>query len=476
MSLFARHDPATQELVWQGRTASPEDIKTAFIEARKQLSAWSALPMSERVPFLERFQERVDQDREEIATCISQETGKPLWDTRNEVQTLYTKVQFTLDAYSARCADRIVSHPLCQSITRHRPLGVALLLGPFNFPVHIPHGHLLPALLTGNTIIWKPSPYTPKTAERMMQLWQSTGLPAGVLQLLQGGSETGIALVNSPGWDLLTYTGSSAVGQQILHATQNMPDKLIALEMGGNNPLVVSIVTDLDAAAYTIIQSAFMSSGQRCSCTRRLIVIEQENTPLLLQTLVEWTQKLSIGPYSQIPEPFMGPLITPEAAQSILHAQEELLAKHAKPLLLAKQLPLGKAFLSPGILDVTDVKEREDRELFGPFLQVIRVRSMSEAIREANNTHYGLTAGLLSNDHEEYRHFFQEIRAGVIQWNMPTTGVSSAQPFGGVGWSGNFRPSGFYAIDACCYPVASMERPLLALPKDKEYLPGIPGL
>lgn len=472
MSLFARHDPATDTLIWQGRTASAEEIEQAFIEAQDALASWSKLTVSERIPFLEHFKALVDKKREELATCISQETGKPLWDAKAEVQTLYAKVQYTIEAYSARCRERVVENPLCQNITRHRPLGVAVVLGPFNFPLHIPNGHILPALLMGNTVIWKPSPLTPKSPECLMAIWQEVGLPKGVLQVLQGGSETGVALVASPGWDLLAYTGSSHVGQHILHATRNMPDKLVALEMGGNNALVVSQVTDLTAAAYTIIQSAFLSAGQRCTCARRLIVIENENTNLLLKTVVEWTKKLSIGAYSESPEPFMGPLINPEAVDAILTAQDTLMRKQAKPLLLADRLPLGRAFISPGILDVTDVVEREDKELFGPFLQVLRVRSMDEAIREANNTHYGLTAGLLSNDYNEYTYFFEHVRAGLINWNVPLTGASSAMPFGGIGWSGNYRPSGFYAIDSCCYPVASMEKPLLTLPK--EYLPGIP--
>lgn len=472
MSLFARHDPATNALIWQGRTASTEELEQAFIDARNALAAWSRLKVEERIPFLENFRSLVDQKRAALAECISQETGKMLWDAKAEVQTLYAKVEHTLDAYSARCKERIIENPLCQSITRHRPLGVAVVLGPFNFPLHIPNGHILPALLMGNTVIWKPSPLTPKSAECLLSIWQEVGLPKGVLQVLQGGSETGVALVASSGWDLLAYTGSSHVGQQILHATRNMPDKLVALEMGGNNALVIGQITDLTAAAYTIIQSAFLSTGQRCTCARRLVLVENENTPLLLKTLVEWTKKLSIGIYSDSPEPFMGPLITPEAVDHILSAQETLIRKQANPLLLAERLELGKAFISPGIVDVTDVVEREDKELFGPFLQVIRVRSMDEAIREANNTHYGLTAGLLSNDYNEYVHFFEHVRAGLINWNVPLTGASSAMPFGGIGWSGNYRPSGFYAIDACCYPVASMEKPLVHPPQ--ELLPGIP--
>lgn len=472
MSLFARHDPATDELVWQGRTASTEEIATAFVKARLQFEIWSALSLSERTLFLERFQLRVDQERKMLATCISQETGKPLWDAHTEVQALYTKIALTLEAYSVRCADRIVETSFGQGITRHRPLGVALLLSPFNFPAHIPHGHLLPALLTGNTVIWKPSPYTPKTAEVLMGIWKSTGLPEGVLQVLQGDGETGAALVASNQWDLLTYTGSSHVGHKILEATRQMPEKLIALEMGGNNALIVDSFSEISAAVYTIIQSAFLSAGQRCTCARRLIVVKQDNTNKLMETLIEWTQRLSIGPYSKIPEPFMGPLINAEAVDDILKAQENLIWHGAKPLLTARRLPeLSKAFITPGILDVTGVTEREDRELFGPFLQVTFVNTLDEALVEANNTRYGLTAGLISDDPNAYTRFFQKVRAGVVNWNMPLTGSSSAMPFGGIRWSGNYRPAGFYAIDACCYPVASMERS--ALLKPASYLPGV---
>jgi succinylglutamic semialdehyde dehydrogenase len=178
---------------------------------------------------------------------------------------------------------------------------------------------------------------------------------------------------------------------------------------------------------------------------------------------VRMTRNIRVGKYTDSPEPFMGPVISPAAAKRVLDAQDELLKRGATALLPMKRLD-DRAMLSPGILDVTHI-DRTDVEIFGPLLQVIRVRDFDEAIREANNTRYGLAAALFSDDRALYEEFFCRIRAGVVNWNRPTTGASGALPFGGIGRSGNHRPSGYFAVDYCAYPIASMESPKLEMPK-----------
>jgi succinylglutamic semialdehyde dehydrogenase len=281
---------------------------------------------------------------------------------------------------------------------------------------------------------------------------------------VQGGRDTGGALAQHPGIDGLFFTGSSRTGQWLAELFARTPGKILALEMGGNNPLVVWSARDHHAAALLTAQSAYLSAGQRCTCARRLIVSAGPDGDAFLAELTRLVATIRVGPFSDRPEPFMGPVISALAAQEILRAQSALIAAGAQPLVKTKWLRGGSGLLSPGLLDVTAVPARTDEEIFGPLLQVIRVPDFSDALREANATHYGLAAGLLSDDAALYARFRDEVRAGVINWNQPLTGASGAAPFGGVGTSGNHRPSAYFAADYCSYPVASIEVPELKMP------------
>jgi succinylglutamic semialdehyde dehydrogenase len=285
-----------------------------------------------------------------------------------------------------------------------------------------------------------------------------------VLNLLQGARETGIALAANPGIDGLFFTGSSRTGNHLHQQFAGRPDKILALEMGGNNPLVVDEVADLDAAVYTIIQSAFISAGQRCTCARRLLVPQGAWGDTLLARLVAVSSTIEVGAFDQQPAPFMGSVISLGAAKALMDAQEHLLANGAVALLEMTQPQAQAALLTPGILDVTAVADRPDEELFGPLLQVIRYADFEAAIAEANDTDYGLAAGLLSDSEARYQQFWLESRAGIVNWNKQLTGAASSAPFGGVGASGNHRASAYYAADYCAYPVASLETPSLVLP------------
>jgi succinylglutamic semialdehyde dehydrogenase len=234
--------------------------------------------------------------------------------------------------------------------------------------------------------------------------------------------------------------------------------------MGGNNPLLVDQVQDVEAAVYTIIQSAFISAGQRCTCARRLLVPAGSWGDALLARLVEVCRQIKVGRYDEQPAPFMGSVISLQAAQQLLAAQADLLARGATALLTMTQPQADAALLTPGIVDVTAVAARPDEEFFGPLLQVIRYSSFEAAIAEANNTAFGLAAGLLSDDKARYEQFWLESRAGIVNWNKQLTGAASTAPFGGIGASGNHRPSAYYAADYCAYPVASLECESLSLP------------
>ncbi|RMH86442.1 succinylglutamate-semialdehyde dehydrogenase [Pseudomonas sp. AOB-7] len=457
-------DPVSQAVIWQGRGASAAQVDQAVQAARAAFSLWAAHSLDGRIAVLERFAACLKTHADELARAIGEETGKPLWEAATEVTSMVNKVAISIQSYRERTGEK--SGPLADAtaVLRHKPHGVVAVFGPYNFPGHLPNGHIVPALLAGNCVLFKPSELTPKVAELTVKCWAEAGLPAGVLNLLQGGRETGVALAGHPGIDGLFFTGSSRTGN-LLHAQfAGRPDKILALEMGGNNPLIVDQVADIDAAVYTIVQSAFISAGQRCTCARRLLVPQGQWGDALLARLVQVAAGLKVGRFDAQPAPFMGSVISLQAAAQLLQAQADLLAKGATALLAMTQPQAGAALLTPGILDVTAVAERPDEEFFGPLLQVIRYADFDAAIAEANATVYGLAAGLLSDSKARYEQFWLHSRAGIVNWNKQLTGAASTAPFGGVGASGNHRASAYYAADYCAYPVASLESDTLVLP------------
>ena len=457
-------DPVSQAVLWQGRGATAAQVDAAVASARGAFSLWAAHSLDGRIAVLERFAACLKSRADEVARAIGEETGKPLWEAATEVNSMVGKVAISIQSYRERTGEK--SGPLgdATAVLRHKPHGVVAVFGPYNFPGHLPNGHIVPALLAGNCVLFKPSELTPKVAELTVQCWIEAGLPEGVLSLLQGGRETGVALAGHPGIDGLFFTGSSRTGN-LLHAQfAGRPDKILALEMGGNNPLIVDQVADVDAAVYTIVQSAFISAGQRCTCARRLLVPQGEWGDALLARLVQVVGQIKVGRFDEQPAPFMGSVISLQAAAQLMQAQQHLLAGGASALLAMTQPQADAALLTPGILDVTAVNDRPDEEFFGPLLQVIRYDSFEAAIAEANATVYGLAAGLLSDSRARFEQFWLHSRAGIVNWNKQLTGAASTAPFGGIGASGNHRASAYYAADYCAYPVAGLESDSLTLP------------
>ena len=457
-------NPVSQQVIWQGQGADAGQVEAAVQAARQAFAGWARQPLEARINVLEAFAASLNAHADELARCIGEETGKPLWEAATEVTSMVNKVAISIQSHAERTGEK--SAPLADATAalRHKPHGVVAVFGPYNFPGHLPNGHIVPALLAGNCVLFKPSELTPKVAELTVRCWAEAGLPAGVLNLLQGGRDTGMALAANAGLDGLFFTDSSATGNLLHQQFGGQPGKILALEMGGNNPLVVEQVQDLDAAVYTIIQSAFISAGQRCTCARRLLVPEGAWGDRLLERLVQVCASLEVGEYDRQPAPFMGSVISLTAAQALLQAQDQLLNSGAVSLLAMTQPRADAALLTPGILDVTHALGRRDEELFGPLLQVVRYVDFESAIAEANATQYGLAAGLLSDSEQRYREFWLRSRAGIVNWNKQLTGAASSAPFGGVGASGNHRASAYYAADYCAYPVASLEAPALGLP------------
>jgi succinylglutamic semialdehyde dehydrogenase len=339
-----------------------------------------------------------------------------------------------------------------------------VVLGPYNFPAHLPNGHIVPALIAGNVAILKPSEKTPAVGEFLLGCFHRAGVPEAVVQLLIGGPEEGKALVAHDGIDGVLFTGSAQVGIAINRKLAATPGKMVALEMGGNNPIVLWDTPKIPDAAMLIVQSAFTSAGQRCTAARRLIV----KSSLYDQTIDELKGLISrivIGAPFDDPAPFMGPVIDETAADQLTESFLYLMTHGGRPIAHMRRPRQGLPFVTPGLIDTTAIADRPDVELFGPLLQVIRVDDFDQAIAEANNTRFGLSASLIGGNPQDYSRFWANIRAGIVNWNRPTNGASSAAPFGGIGYSGNHRPAAFYAADYCAYPVASteMEQPRASL-------------
>ena len=224
-------------------------------------------------------------------------------------------------------------------------------------------------------------------------------------------------------------------------------------------------MNDLKAAVYNTIQSAYITAGQRCTCARRLIVMDDQQGQEFVKQLIGATSAIKVGPAGTETEPFMGPVISNAASEQLMDAQEKLIELGAKPLLPMQRIVADKPFVSPGILDVSSIENVPDEEYFGPLLQLVFVKNMDEAIAEANNTRFGLAAGILTDNDEVWEQFYRLSRAGIVNRNRPLTGASGSAPFGGIGASGNHNASAYYAADYSAYPVASLEDDKLALPE-----------
>jgi succinylglutamic semialdehyde dehydrogenase len=462
---FESIDPAKNASVWEGKAASSAQVDKAVLAARDAFVDWSLSSFESRLKIVKRFAALLEEHKTELGGLIAKETGKPEWEALTEVGAMIGKAGISERAYHERTGTVENPMPAGRAVLRHRPHGVVAVFGPYNFPGHLPNGHIIPALLAGNTIVFKPSDLTPLVAEFAVRLWQKAGIPDGVLNLIQGKVETGKALANHEQIDGLFFTGSSNTGKLLHEQFAGNPGKILALEMGGNNPLIVTTVDDVKAAVHDIIQSAFITAGQRCTCARKLFLPATPAGDALLEALVNTTKRIKVGHYDAAEQPFMGTMVSAGAAAQMLSAQNKLLDMGAKALLALTHMDTQTGFVSPGIIDVTSIAQQvPDEEHFGPLLKVYRYTELDEAIALANNTKFGLSAGLLADEQADYDYFLPRIRAGIVNWNRPITGASGAAPFGGIGESGNHRASAYYAADYCAYPVASVELDKVTLP------------
>jgi succinylglutamic semialdehyde dehydrogenase len=454
MASLTSTEPATGATLWTGEEGNPD---TEVVAARAAWAGWASRSLSYRVETLRRFANVARARIEPFSDLIARETGKPLWEARTEVEAVVNKVDISVSAYADRTSQRRLEGALGARVAvRHKPHGVLAVLGPYNFPAHLPNGHIVPALIAGNAVVFKPSEKTPAVGEYLVKLYHEAGVPEGIVRCVQGGPATGKALAAHAGIDGLLFTGSARAGGALHRQFAETPHKMLALEMGGNNPLVVWNARDVQAAAAMTVQSAYLSAGQRCTAARRLIVEDGQHQELI-DTIVKLIDRLIVDHPHASPAPFMGPVIDNEAADHLQDAFIDLTGKGGRAIRRLDRKSGNLPFLTPALIDVTEVERRPDEEMFGPVLQVIRVKDFDAALAEANATRYGLAASLIGGSPELYDRFWASIRAGVVNWNKPTNGAPSTAPFGGIGLSGNHRPSAYYAADYCAYPVTSSE-------------------
>lgn len=456
-AIVSRNPAQPDQVVWSG-SPDASHVDQAVAAAREAFPKWAALPMDERIEYLRRWQEVTKQHAEELAGLICDEMGKTMAETRFEANALAGKVDITLDEVSMNRV-REYEVAVTQSragFCRYKPHGVMVVIAPFNFPAHLANGHFVPAMLMGNTIVLKPSEKTPAVGQKLAEMMEESGLPRGVFNLVQGAGDVAAKLVNHNDVDGILFTGSWPVGRKILESNLDRPGRIVALEMGGNNPAVVLDDANFKQAVVECVRAAYATSGQRCTCSRRLIV-QSGIAKEFIASFARTASSLVVGPGRSDSPVFMGPVVTEEAADAVIDFQRDLVGRGGKVILeAARPSNMAGHFVSPGLVEVERFTLEDDREVFGPLARISVVDTLDQAIAQANATEYGLAASIFTTDDASYERFFREVHSGCINRNTGTAGASSKLPFGGWGKSGNHRPAAAFSVEYCAYPIANM--------------------
>jgi succinylglutamic semialdehyde dehydrogenase len=446
--------------------------------ARKAFTAWRRMPMSQRADLLKKYQVALKRREEELTETLAREVGKPLWESKTEVTAMIGKVDVTLNE-SIKLIEDIEIPKIMEGtngVCRHRPLGVMAVIGPFNFPGHLPNGHIVPALLTGNTIVFKPSEKAPFVGQLMAECFQEAGFPAGVFNLVQGEKEVGRRLCVHENVNGVLFTGSYEVGTRIKQDTLQQHWKLLALEMGGKNSSIIWSDADLDVALHETLFSAYVTSGQRCSATSR-IMIHRSLVDEFVTRFHDRAKAFTIG--HPLDNPFMGPLVEAASVDRYMKFIGIASREGCELVMRGKALELEWKgnYVTPSICLVQDSSVEAARksvyqqtELFAPNVSITAVDDIEQAVALANVTQYGLVASVFSKDRAIYEKFWDGLEVGLVNWNKSTVGASSRLPFGGLKKSGNHFPTALSATTYCTYPVASLE---VAEPKLVATSPGL---
>lgn len=471
---FEVRSPAdTSDVV--GRHAwARSQVDEAVMAARAAFVAWRKLGQPARASLLKAYQSQLKAHSDALAQCIAREIGKPLWEAKTEVAAMVTKVDVSLGEGAAHVRELKLDD--LPGEIRHRPHGVAAVIGPFNFPGHLPNGQLVPALLMGNTVVFKPSDKGAGTAVLMAKCFEAAGFPPGVFNLVQGAVPVAERLVTHPGIDALLFTGSVSVGQRLVAANAHRPGLMIALELGGKNASLVFDDCDLERTARELVFSGFATAGQRCTATSRIIVTRGLASKLV-DRLAQLTRSIRVGHVFD-EGVFMGPVISEATRTQLLAAQQKAVAAGCEPVVAGGSFEVpGRAgfYVRPALHvapnGVTRVAGYTDTELFAPDLSVLTVDSVDEAIAVANDTEFGLSAAVFTSSAQTFERCADEVRVGVLHWNRSSAGASGRLPFGGIRASGNHRPAGILMGQSCTYPLGV----LLPAPGQPP-LPSWPGI
>lgn len=465
--------PADQNDVVLQASWSTSQVDKAVDAARTAFSTWRKTSPTDRAQALHRYQAALRAHQHELAHAISREIGKPRWEAHTEVQAMISKVDITLNEGLAFTKDVHIEN--LPGEIRYRPHGVVAILGPFNFPGHLPNGQLVPALASGNTVVLKPSDKGPLTARWMAQCIQEANFPPGVFNVVQGGVSVAEHLSTHPGIDALLFTGSLGVGQRIVAANAHRPGLLIALELGGKNASLVLDDADIPRAVREITFSGFATAGQRCTATSRVFVCGKVADALCTQ-LAAAARSLSVG-HPEDANVFMGPLISEAARARLLAAQTAARTAGYEALVPGGIIEARTPgfYVRPAIHRAPTkrvaVPEYSDTELFGPDLSITIVNDTDEAIALANESAFGLSAAVFTGSREQFEHCANELRVGVVHWNRSSAGASGRLPFGGIKHSGNHRPAGILMGTSCVFPQGILLAPQIDAP-----LPTWPGI
>ncbi|GAC1493094.1 MAG: aldehyde dehydrogenase family protein [Candidatus Limnocylindrales bacterium] len=450
---FEDLDPATGEVIATVTRSAKADVDRAVDAARRAADAWRLYPAPKRGEILYRAGEIMLARKDELAREMTIEMGKVLAEAKGDVQEGIDMTYYTAGEGRRQFGDVVPAElPNKWAMSMRHPLGVVAAITPWNFPFAIPTWKIMPALVLGNTVVFKPASYTPMLAVRLVEILEQAGLPKGVLNLVLGpGGSLGDALVTHPGVDLVSFTGSSEVGAHICEIAGGLL-KRVSCELGGKNAIVVLDDADVDLSLEGIVWSAFGTSGQRCTAASRVITHRGVSNEVI-DKLVSRAKKLKMG-HGLDAGTDLGPVISADAQQKI-HSYIPIAEQEGATVAAGGRIPtdgaLGKGFFhEPTVLvDVKPNMRVAQEEIFGPVTAVIEVKDIDEAVRVLNSTKYGLSCSVYTRNVNNAFRFMRDAETGLVYVNAGTIGAEIQLPFGGMKSTGNgHREAGRAALDA----------------------------
>lgn len=446
---FDSFNPATEALVATATLSGAEDVSAAVAAAKDAYNAWRLMPAPRRGEILFQFARVLEQRKDELAQLMTQEMGKILTETRGDVQEAIDMAYYMgaegrrLFGYTAP-----VEMPNKFGMALRDSVGVVGLITPWNFPVAVPSWKMLPALVAGNTIVWKPGEDVPASSALFVEMFMEAGLPEGVLNLVLGAGETGSALVEHPDVRIISFTGSTDTGIKVYIKAAALGKK-VTLEMGGKNAILVMDDANLQLALDAITWSAYGTTGQRCTATSRLIV-QSGIKPELVAELTARAKSLKLGDGLN-PDTQMGPLVNQKALDKVSYYMGVAQEDGAQIVAGGGRAAFDRGFFfQPTLLDgVTAGMRVEQEEIFGPVLSVIEVQSLEEAIHVNNNVRYGLSSSIFTENVNAAFQAIRDLTTGIVYINHGTTGAEIQFPFGGTRGTGNgMREAGQVGLDS----------------------------